>query len=121
MRFFEQRFAILALGLITISLAGCGAAADTPTAQQGSSTAAATADAHDGWWCNEHGIPEEDCGQCDPKVAEAHKAKGDWCRDHERPDSQCFVCHPEHAKRFVALYEAKYGKAPPPRSDEQTN
>ena len=116
-----QRVSVLALGLITISLAGCGTAADAPTAQQGSTTTAATADDHSGWWCNEHGIPEEECGQCDPKVAEAHKAKGDWCRDHERPDSQCFVCHPEHAKRFVALYEAKYGKAPPPRSDEQMN
>ncbi len=57
---------------------------------------------------------------CDSKVAEALKAKGDWCREHDGPDSQCFVCHPEHAKGFAALYEAKYGHAPPPRGDEKT-
>jgi hypothetical protein len=116
-----QRFAILTLGLVTFSLFGCGGAGDTPQAQESTSATAKTAGAHSGWWCEEHGIPEETCAQCDAKVAEALKAKGDWCREHDRPDSQCFVCHPEHAKAFAALYEAKYGHAPPPRSDEPVN
>ena len=68
---------------------------------------------HGGWWCAEHGVPEESCGQCDTKLAAAFQKKGDWCKDHDRPDSQCFVCHPELEIKFAAQYEAKYGKAPP--------
>jgi hypothetical protein len=116
-----QKVAICSLALVSISFAGCGATADTPQAQEGTSATGKTADAHTGWWCDEHGIPEESCAQCDSKVAEALKAKGDWCREHDCPDSQCFVCHPEHANGFAALYEAKYGHAPPPRSDEKLN
>jgi hypothetical protein len=67
---------------------------------------------HDGWWCPEHGVPEEICGLCDPKVAQKMKANGDWCQTHDRPDSQCFVCHPELEARFAALYEAKFGQPP---------
>jgi hypothetical protein len=121
MSLLVRRFAILSLGLVTISLVGCGAAGDTPKAQEATSATAETAGDHTGWWCNEHGIPEESCARCDPKVAEALKAKGDWCRKHDRPDSQCFVCHPEHAKAFAALYEAKLGHAPPKRNDEPVN
>lgn len=120
MKFLVQQFAIFSLGLVTISLAGCGAGADAPQAQEGA-PATTSPCGPPRRWCDEHGIPEESCALCDSKVAEAHKAKGDWCRDHERPDSQCFVCHPEHAKAFAALYEAKNGHAPPPRSDEQMN
>ena len=68
---------------------------------------------HGEWWCAEHGVPEDQCGQCSSKVAAALKKKGDWCKEHNRPDSQCFVCHPEYEAKFAALYEAKYGKAPP--------
>jgi hypothetical protein len=74
---------------------------------------AGTGHSHDGWWCDEHGIPEEDCAQCSSKVAAEYKRKGDWCDKHDRPDSQCFVCHPELEAKFAALYEAKYGKQPP--------
>lgn len=74
---------------------------------------ASTGHDHSGWWCAEHGVPEKECGQCDPKVATELKKKGDWCADHNRPDSQCFVCHPELEAKFAARYEAKYGKAPP--------
>ena len=78
-------------------------------------TAAKSGDGHDhsGWWCNEHGVPEEVCAQCSSKVAADFQKKGDWCKDHERPDSQCFKCHPELAAKFAAKYEAKYGKQPP--------
>jgi hypothetical protein len=68
---------------------------------------------HEGWWCNEHGVPEEVCAQCSAKIAAEFKAKGDWCQEHDRPESQCFICHPEKKAEFAALYEAKYGKLPP--------
>jgi cobalt-zinc-cadmium efflux system membrane fusion protein len=68
---------------------------------------------HEGWWCNEHGVPEEVCAQCDAKLVADFKAKGDWCDKHNRPESQCFICHPEKEAEFAALYEAKYGKKPP--------
>lgn len=68
---------------------------------------------HDGWWCVEHGIPEEECSMCSTKAAEDFKAKGDWCEEHNRAESQCFICHPEKAEKFAKLYEAKYGEQPP--------
>jgi hypothetical protein len=71
------------------------------------------AHSHDAWWCDEHGVPEDVCGLCDPKVAATMQKKGDWCKEHDRPDSQCFVCHPELEARFAAKYVAKYGKQPP--------
>ena len=76
---------------------------------------------HEGWWCNEHGVPEEVCALCNAKLVADFKAKGDWCKEHDRPDSQCFVCHPEKEAEFAALYEAKYGKKPPkPTCGEST-
>jgi cobalt-zinc-cadmium efflux system membrane fusion protein len=68
---------------------------------------------HSGWWCVEHGIPEEECGMCDSKLAAEFREKGDWCEEHNRPDSQCFICNPEKAEKYVALYEAKFGEKPP--------
>jgi hypothetical protein len=73
---------------------------------------------HSGWWCVEHGVPEEVCGQCNTKLAATLKKKGDWCKEHDRPDSQCFLCHPELKDKFAAQYRAKYGKEPPPLQDE---
>jgi cobalt-zinc-cadmium efflux system membrane fusion protein len=74
---------------------------------------------HSGWWCDEHGVPEEVCGQCNAKVAAEYKKKGDWCKEHDRPDSQCFLCHPELKEKFAAQYRAKYGKEPPPTEDDE--
>ena len=68
---------------------------------------------HSGWWCDEHGVPEGECGQCNSKVAAEFKKKGDWCKEHDRPDSQCFICHPEKLEEYAAKYEAKLGKKPP--------
>jgi len=68
---------------------------------------------HSGWWCNEHGVPEEVCALCNSKVAAEFQKKGDWCKEHDRPDSQCFKCHPELEAKFAAQYEAKFGKKPP--------
>src|SRR5271166_3989817 len=50
---------------------------------------------HGGWWCTEHGIPEDECSMCSAKVEKACKAKGDWCDQHNRALSQCFICNPK--------------------------
>jgi cobalt-zinc-cadmium efflux system membrane fusion protein len=73
----------------------------------------ASGHSHDGWWCDEHGVPEEVCAQCNTKLVADFKSKKDWCEKHNRPDSQCFICHPEKEAEFAALYEAKFGKQPP--------
>ena len=68
---------------------------------------------HSGWWCVEHGVPEEECALCQTKLVAEFKEKGDWCDEHDRPDSQCFTCHPENFEKFAARYEAKFGEQPP--------
>jgi len=73
---------------------------------------------HSGWWCDEHGVPEGVCGQCNSKLAAEFKRKGDWCNEHDRPESQCFIHHPELKEKFAAMYRAKYGKEPPSMEDE---
>lgn len=115
-------FTSLACGLVGLVI-GCGQATQPPQAagnKPGAPHAAtAVADAkpaehaHDGWWCNEHGVPEEQCGLCSSKLAAEFQKKGDWCKEHDRPESQCFKCHPELEAKFAAQYEAKYGKQPP--------
>jgi hypothetical protein len=102
--------------------AGCGEApsvdskkpvpATANAAESGASQEKSEHD-HSAWWCNEHGVPEEECGRCSAKLAAAFQKKGDWCKEHDRPDSQCFLCHPEKEAAFAARYEAKYGKQPP--------
>src|SRR5207244_3982858 len=112
-------------GLVTI---GCGQAGNKGleakqkgTKSNPSAVAEAKKDDHSGWWCAEHGVPEEICGQCSAKAAAEFKKGGDWCKEHDRPDSQCFLCHPELKEKFAAQYRAKYGKEPPPNEDEQRN
>ena len=103
----------LSFVFLILVITGCGSG--TVPAQKGPSTTVATADAHnlDGWWCSEHGVPEEECSLCSSDAAVKFKEKGDWCKQHDRADSQCFVCHPELQEKFAARYEAKYGKKPP--------
>ena len=98
-------------GVTCLGLLGCsdGAKKNSP------SKASQASDGHseDGWWCDEHGVPEGICALCDTRLVASFKAKGDWCEKHDRPDSQCFICHPEKEAEFAAQYEAKYGKKPP--------
>ncbi len=113
------------LALILGLLAGCGEPAATPPeagdkpkdqpapVAAGDSKSAKKTHSHEGWWCDEHGVPEEICGQCNAKLAAEFKKKGDWCKEHDRPDSQCFICHPELEAKFAARYEAKFGTPPP--------
>lgn len=104
--------------------AGCGPADNKPGeakakgARPQEKAVADTGHDHGGWWCDEHGVPEEICGQCNAKAAAECQKKGDWCKEHDRPDSQCFLCHPELKEKFAAQYRAKYGKEPPPTEDE---
>lgn len=74
-------------------------------------------DEHSGWWCVEHGVPEEECALCQKALIADFKAQGDWCEDHDRPDSQCFICHPENFEKFSMRYEAKFGEKPPKPTD----
>src|SRR5437867_11639713 len=75
-----------------------------------------TADAGHGWWCQEHGVPEEMCSQCmsEADAKKRFKDLGDWCKLHDRAQSQCFKCDPSLYAKFEAMYEAKYGEKPAP-------
>jgi hypothetical protein len=90
---------------------------ETPKAQsKGTGTGTETTSSgkkHDTYWCDEHGIPEDDCLMC--KVGEEElKKKGDWCDKHDYCKSQCFGCDPKLRERFAVLYRDKYkGKEPP--------
>ena len=72
---------------------------------------------HDGWWCDEHGIPEAECSMCSKKVADEFKKKGDWCNEHDRAKSQCFKCDPKLKEKFAAVFRAKFGAEPPEPDD----
>lgn len=109
----------LSLGMLSISallslsvfaLSGCGNSeidiADTPEATN-------VDHSHGGWWCVEHGVPEEECALCDKSLVADFKEEGDWCEEHDRPESQCFMCNPKRAEKFISRYEAKTGRKPP--------
>src|SRR6476660_562060 len=92
----------VALNVLGLALVGCNGAADKPSEKGAKAAPAASVPApdgpkheHEGWWCEEHGVPEAVCAQCSTKLAADYKAKGDWCKEHDRPESQCFLCHPE--------------------------
>jgi hypothetical protein len=109
---------LLALAAVAgFGIAGCAGEGNKGAAKKGTGGAVAKAgkgDDHSGWWCDEHGIPEDMCSMCSAKVAKECKAKGDWCDKHDRARSQCFLCEPELRERFAAMHRAKYGKEPPP-------
>jgi cobalt-zinc-cadmium efflux system membrane fusion protein len=99
---------------VGLSLGGCGGTGakgpegTKPAAPSGDGCAVAG-------WCTEHGVPEEICALCNPKIAAECQQKGDWCKEHSRPESQCFLCNPKLEAKFAAEYEAKHGKKPPKR------
>lgn len=121
----RMEFCVKANAVLVIALScGCSPTGTAPaqaekaksaTQQQHSVNADKKDSGHDhsGWWCNEHGVPEDVCALCNSKVAAEFQKKGDWCKEHDRPDSQCFKCHPELQEKFAAQYEAKFGKRPP--------
>lgn len=103
--------------LAMIALSGCARTENKAFQAKGKTTSAESGTKHDGWWCDEHGIPEEECSMCSPKVAKECKAKGDWCKEHDRAKSQCFICDPSLREKYAEKYRAKYGKEPPPPTD----
>ena len=112
---------VLPLAVAALAVVGCNQADTAGRADRKQAVAQkAASDDSATWWCKEHGVPEEICAQCNPKVAAEYKKKGDWCKEHDRPDSQCFICHPELKEKFAAQYRAKYGKEPPPTEDDET-
>src|SRR5437660_1313458 len=125
MRLTKQGYALAAVVVAGLLAGGCGQADKGGQARDkdgkekiGQVAAKKTGD-HSGWWCDEHGVPEEICGQCNARYAAECKQKGDWCAEHDRPDSQCFLHHPELKEKFAAQYRAKYGEEPPPTEDEE--
>lgn len=116
MRF--AKYSTLACGVLLasfVALVGCGSTPATTAEKdkgKGKEVAAAGHD-HSGWWCADHGVPEEVCSICSTKMAAKFKKENDWCDKHERADSQCFICHPENFAKFEAMHEAKLGTKPP--------
>src|SRR5205823_2981453 len=105
------------IGAIVLMLTGCGQAENKKGHAKDKSVQVALAKPadqkdhdHSGWWCDEHGVPEEICSQCNAKVAAAFKKKGDWCNEHDRAKSECFLCDPKLKEKFAAQYRVKYGK-----------
>lgn len=113
MRTIYSLMLIGSFGLGFVLITGCGSSPSAPAASGPSEEKQASHDDHSGWWCAEHGVPEEECALCDTSLVADFKSKGDWCEEHHRPESQCFACNPKRAEKFAARYEAKYGKAPP--------
>ena len=110
--------AAAALLAVSVTFTACGKTDKSAGTKDGGTKLAAKGHDHEGWWCPEHGVPEEVCALCDTTLVADFKSKGDWCEKHNRPDSQCFVCHPEKEAQFAALYEAKFGEKPPKPTDD---
>ena len=115
--------ALALFAALALIVAGCGQTTNTggeaketnkgkPVAKNGGET-----DDHSGWWCPEHGLPEEVCDLCSKKYREAEKAKGNWC-EHNRVKTSCFQCNPGLKEKYAAEYKAKFGKEPPPIEDD---
>jgi hypothetical protein len=116
--------------LIGLASSGC-TKTDTPTAKDKTKIAGKNGDEHkeakadskkddhSGWWCGEHGVPEEICSLCSDAAAAKFKKAGDWCKIHDRAQSQCFKCDPTLYKKYEAMYVAKYGKTPEPPPKEE--
>ena len=70
-----------------------------------------------GWWCDDHGVVEDECSVCQKAVFTKLK-KDEICPKHpDRAKSQCFICNPELWEKSKATYVAKYGKEPPEPKD----
>ena len=104
-------FGLLSLSMIVLS--GCGKSETATTGSEASPAVSTVDHSHGGWWCPEHGVPEEECARCDKSLVAKFKAAGDWCEEHGRPESQCFICSPKRFDKFAARYAAKFGEQPP--------
>jgi hypothetical protein len=119
---FDSCTSIVLVPFFAVILVGCGQSNQiqgTKNQKKPTRVAEQKPDAHEGWWCVEHGLPEAECSLCNAKVAADFKGKGDWCQEHDRAKSQCFVCDPKLQEKYAALYRAKEGKDPPPLEEEK--
>lgn len=112
-------FALIAAGCSQAENKGNPAKNKEGPAEKKADQVAEKKDDHSGWWCSEHGVPEEVCSMCSAKAAAEFKKKGDWCEKHDRALSQCFICNPKAQEKYVALYRAKLGKEPPEPTDNK--
>ena len=110
---FTKLLTLSVLVVAGLSIVACSKSSSTVAGANSAGVKEVAGHSHDGWWCDEHGVPEEECAQCNTKLVADFKAKGNWCEKHNRPDTHCFICHPEKQAEYAALYEAKYGKSPP--------
>lgn len=114
---FKKMLVMSVIVVIGLSIAACNKS-NSGTNRDAAGAKEVAGHSHEGWWCNEHGVPEEICAQCNTKLIADFKAKNDWCEKHNRPESQCFICHPEKEAEFADLYYAKFNKKPPkPEAD----
>lgn len=112
-----QKFLIcFVMSTVVLAFFGC---AQKPTEQanekknNGNGSQPAPSDSGHGWWCDEHGVIEEECSMCQKDVFKKLKPS-DICTNHpDRAKSQCFICNPKLWEKSQAAYVAKYGKNPP--------
>ena len=89
MRLVYGMMLLAMFGFTTVGLTGCSSDTDTVSTEahddhdhDGDEHASHD---HSGWWCNEHGVPEDECALCKTSLVADFKAKGDWCDEHDRP------------------------------------
>jgi hypothetical protein len=117
MRRLTSGLALLAVA--GVLLAGLGCANSDKKSPDAQAKAKSKKAKHDGWWCQEHGVPEEICSLCSEEAAAKFKKEGDWCKLHDRAQSQCFKCDPTLYAKFEAMHVAKYGTAPERPPEEE--
>ena len=112
------RVHLLLVSICIFGAVGCNQEADEQEPNDDPPTQTSETQPNDGWWCAEHGIPENKCSMCDSAYATECREKGDWCDEHKRAMSNCFVCNPELEAEFAEDYEIRYG-SPPPAMDPE--
>ena len=109
--------ALALLAAFGLAAGGCNSSSPTEPGKGGppikhKDADGAAKDDHSGWWCNEHGLPEEVCDRCSSKYRNAEKKKGNWC-EHDRVKTSCFECNPGLQAKWAKVYEEKLGTKPP--------
>ena len=92
MRRTLQRLCFLGIGLLT----GC---VDVSSPSGADRPVRAAADDPD--LCDEHGVLEAVCPQCNPRLVPVFQSSGDWCDEHGFPESFCPSCAPEQGGRPI--------------------
>ena len=92
--------------LLALAATGCGdhthGKAKGKDDKKGDGVAKKDDTTHEGWWCDEHGVPEHLCSLCSEEMAAKFKKEGKWCNIHNRAEEQCFKCDPTRYAQFEA-------------------